>query len=56
VGNRRRPLVFAYATAGDPGSLPFGLDMAGLQTGALAYAALSGVVFVIIWVVGYLRR
>jgi hypothetical protein len=48
--------VFAYATAGDPGPLPFGLDMVDLQTGALAYAALSGLVFVIIWVVGYLRR
>ena len=48
--------MFAYATAGDPGPLPFGLDMVGLQNGALAYAALSGLVFVIIWVVGYLRR
>jgi len=48
--------LFAYATAGDPGALPFGLDLAGLQNGVLLYLALSGVVFIIIWVVGFLRR
>jgi hypothetical protein len=48
--------LFAYATAGDPGALPFGLDLAGLQNGVLVYLALSGVVFIIIWVVGFLKR
>ena len=48
--------MFAYATAGDPGALPFGLDLAGLQNGVLVYLALSGVVFIIIWMVGFLKR
>ena len=48
--------MFAHATAGDPGALPFGLDLAGLQNGVLVYLALSGVVFIIIWVVGFLKR
>ena len=48
--------MFAYATAGDPGALPFGLDLAGLQNSVLVYLALSGVVFIIIWVVGFLKR
>ncbi|MEB3240427.1 MAG: cytochrome B6 [Synechococcus sp.] len=48
--------LFGYATVGDPGPMPFGLNLAGLQNGVLVYLVLSGLVFVIIWIVGYLRR
>jgi hypothetical protein len=47
----------AFQTAGDASeSLPFGLSMAGLERWALVYLALSSLVFVVVWVVGYLRR
>jgi hypothetical protein len=49
-------MLFAYATVGDPGPLPFGLELVGLQNSVVAYLALSGLVFVIIWVVGAMRR
>ena len=48
--------LFAYATVGDPGPMPFGLDLGGLQSGGLVYLGLSGLVFMIIWIVGYVRR
>jgi hypothetical protein len=47
----------AFQTAGDASeTLPFGLSMAGLERWALVYLALSSLVFVVVWVVGYLRR
>lgn len=45
--------LIAYATAGDPGALPFGLDMGNLQNSALLYLGLSGLVFIIIWILGF---
>ena len=51
-------LPLAFRTAGDvtDGALPFGLDISTLQNGTLLYLGLSGLVFVVVWVVGYLRR
>ena len=50
-----RPL--AFSTAGDAADLmPFGLDIASLQRWAVIYLGLSALVFVLVWVVGYLRR
>ena len=51
-------LPLAFRTAGDAtdGALPFGLDISTLQNGTLLYLGLSGLVFVVVWVVGYLRR
>ena len=45
--------LIAYATAGDPGALPFGLEMVNLQNSALLYLGLSGLVFIIIWILGF---
>ena len=45
--------LIAYATAGEPGALPFGLDMVNLQNSALLYLGLSGLVFIIIWILGF---
>ena len=45
--------LIAYATAGDPGALPFGLDMVNLQNSALLYLGLSGLGFIIIWILGF---
>ncbi len=48
---------FAFQTAGDAGqALPFGLTMDGLERWALVYLGLSSLVFVAVWLVGYLRR
>ena len=33
--------LFAYATVGDPGPMPFDLNLAGLQNGVLLYLGLS---------------
>jgi hypothetical protein len=53
----RFPCSLAFQTAGDASeALPFGLSMAGLERWALVYLALSSLVFVVVWVVGYLRR
>jgi len=51
-------LPLAFQTAGDAaeGLLPFGLDIASLQTWTLVYLGLSSLGFVIVWLVGYLRR
>ena len=45
-------------TAGDAtgGLMPFGLDLASLQHWTLIYLGLSSLAFVIVWVVGFLRR
>jgi hypothetical protein len=51
------PSTLAFQTAGDAETaLPFGLTMAGLERWALVYLGLSSLVFVVVWVVGYLRR
>jgi hypothetical protein len=52
------PPPFAFQTAGDAadGLLPFGLDMATLQKGTLLYLGLSSLVFIAVWLVGFLRR
>jgi hypothetical protein len=50
-------LPLAFRTAGDAAEgLPFGLDMASLQTWTLVYLGLSSLVFVLVWLVGFLRR
>ncbi|MFZ0408705.1 MAG: cytochrome B6 [Cyanobium sp.] len=51
-------LPLALQTAGDAvgGALPFGLEMADLQTWTLIYLGLSSLGFVAVWVVGLLRR
>ena len=49
--------VLAYATAGDAANgLLFGWDIATLQKWALIYLGASSVAFVLVWVIGYLRR
>lgn len=50
-------LPLAFQTAGDAAAgLPFGLEMADLQRWTLIYLGLSSLAFVIVWVVGFLRR
>jgi hypothetical protein len=47
----------AFQTAGDASeALPFGLTLEGLERWALVYLGLSSLVFVAVWLVGYLRR
>ena len=49
--------LLAFSTAADAaGSLPFGWDIATLQRGALIYLGVSSLAFVLVWVIGYLRR
>lgn len=50
--------LFAFQTAGDVGDgfTIFGFDIADLQNGTLIYLGLSSLAFVIVWIVGYLRR
>lgn len=51
------PSTLAFQTAGDAGqALPFGLTIDSLQRWSLIYLGLSSLVFVVVWVVGYLRR
>jgi hypothetical protein len=51
------PFTLAFQTAGDVGeALPFGLTIEALQRWTLIYLGLSSLVFVVVWVVGYLRR
>ncbi|MFN5195492.1 MAG: cytochrome B6 [Cyanobacteriota bacterium] len=50
-------LPLALRTAGDAASgLPFGPDIATLQRWTLIYLAISSLAFVVVWLVGYLRR
>ena len=50
-------LPLGLSTAGEAsGALPFGLDMAKLQNWTLIYLGLSSLAFVVVWVVGFLRR
>jgi len=50
--------LFAFPPAGDVGDgfRLFGFDIAALQQGTLIYLGLSSLAFVVVWVVGYLRR
>lgn len=53
------PLPLGLQTAGDAAAgnlMPFGLDLANLQQWTLIYLGLSSLAFVIVWVVGFLRR
>jgi hypothetical protein len=51
-------LPLALQTAGDAsdGLLIFGMDMASLQQWTLIYLGLSSLAFVLVWVIGFLRR
>jgi hypothetical protein len=51
-------LPLALQTAGDAGDglLIFGMDMARLQQWTLIYLGLSSLAFVLVWVIGFLRR
>ena len=50
-------LPLGFSTAGDAAKgLLFGWDIATLQKWALIYLGLSSLAFVVVWVVGYLRR
>ena len=47
----------AFRSSGDVAeSLPFGWTIIDLQQWTLIYLALSSFAFVIVWLVGYLRR
>ena len=49
--------VLGFSTAGDAANgLLFGWDIAEIQTWALVYLGLSGLAFVVVWVVGTFRR
>ncbi len=51
-------IPLALQTAGDAGDglLIFGMDMASLQRWTLIYLGLSSLAFVLVWVIGFLRR
>ena len=49
-------LPLALRTAGDAAELPFGWDVADLQRWTLIYLGISSLAFVVVWMVGYLRR
>ena len=50
-------LPLGLSTAGEAAeALPFGLSMEELQTWTLVYLGLSSLAFVVVWVLGYLRR
>lgn len=51
-------LPLALQTAGDAGEglLIFGQDIATLQQWTLIYLGLSSLAFVLVWVIGFLRR
>jgi hypothetical protein len=50
--------LFGFQTAGDvvDGFRLFGFDISDLQQGTLIYLALSSLAFVVVWIVGALRR
>lgn len=50
-------MPLGLSTAGEASeALPFGLSMGELQTWTLVYLGLSSLAFVVVWVLGYLRR
>ena len=50
--------ILAFSTAGDAanGLLPFGWSVSDFQTWTLVYLGVSSLAFVVVWLVGYLRR
>jgi hypothetical protein len=49
--------LLGFSTASDAADgLLFGWDITTLQNSALIYLGLSSLAFVVVWVVGYLRR
>nr|WP_159818124.1 5'-phosphoribosylglycinamide transformylase [Cyanobium sp. Copco_Reservoir_LC18] len=52
------PRILAFSTAGDAanGLLPFGWSVTDFQTWTLVYLGVSSLAFVLVWLVGYLRR
>lgn len=50
--------TLAFSTVGEAadGLLPFGWDVAGFQKWTLIYLGVSSLAFVLVWIVGYLRR
>ena len=52
------PVPIAFQTAGDTGEglLIFGMDIATLQQWTLIYLGISSLAFVLVWVIGFLRR
>ncbi|WP_216900402.1 5'-phosphoribosylglycinamide transformylase [Synechococcus sp. CCY 9618] len=52
------PGPLAFSTVGDAaeGLLPFGWDVAGFQKWTLIYLGVSSLAFVLVWLVGYMRR
>ncbi|MGC6482982.1 MAG: cytochrome B6 [Synechococcus sp.] len=50
-------LLFAFSTAGDAANgLMFGWEIATLQKWALIYLGVSSLAFVVVWIVGAMRR
>ena len=50
-------LLFAFSTAGDAANgLMFGWEIATLQKWALIYLGVSSLAFVVVWIVGAIRR
>lgn len=56
--NWSHQLLFAFRTTGDSvdGVLPFGWPIAAVQKWTLIYLGISSLAFVVVWVVGFLRR
>jgi len=52
------PLPLAFSTVGESadGLLPFGWTIADVQKWTLIYLGVSSLVFVVVWLVGFLRR
>ena len=50
-------LLFAFSTAGDAANgLLFGWDIATVQKWALIYRGVSSLAFVVVWILGAIRR
>jgi hypothetical protein len=51
-------LPLAFQTAGDAneGLLIFGMDIGSLQQWTLIYLGISSLAFVLVWMIGFLRR
>jgi hypothetical protein len=50
-------LLFAFSTAGDAANgLLFGWEIATVQKWALVYLGASSLAFVVVWIVGAVRR
>ena len=50
-------LLFAFSTAGDAANgLLFGWEIATVQKWALVYLGVSSLAFVVVWILGAIRR